>query len=113
MVLNVASCDVSVVPGGAGPLVDVKLRAGVSLDDPLDRLPDRLRASVRRISPLFTLDAAERDRIGASEMARWFRLELVAGTDVDRFVAELAALDFVEVAERFPELAPDPGLDRY
>ena len=95
-------------PSKAGPRVDVKFRAGVILDEPLQLMPRRLRTPIKRISPLVTLSKEERERIGAERMARWFRLELAPGTDISRFMAELRALETVEVVEQAPEPAPDP-----
>ena len=95
-------------PPRVGPRVDVKFRAGVVLDEPLQLLPHRLRTPIKRISPLITLSKKERARIGAERMARWFRIELTPGTDISRFMTELRALETVEVVEQAPEPAPDP-----
>ena len=105
---NGAGCDAPTASGGAGPRIDVKFRAGTALDEPIRVLPSHLRKPVKRISPLITLSEQERDRIGAREMARWFRLELDPGTDVRDFLVRLRALDAVETAEQAPEHTPDP-----
>jgi len=88
--------------------IDVKMRAGTALEEPLQVLPQTLRKRVKRISPLITLGKKDRERIGADAMARWFRLELAPGTDVSDFLARLRALDAVETAERAPAPSPDP-----
>ena len=90
--------------------VDVKFRAGEPLDAPLQLLPPELRVSVESINPLVTADMRELDRIGASHMARWFRLTLKPGTDVTMFVAALKALDSVEVVLRAPQPLPPPTM---
>ena len=88
--------------------VDVKFRAGEPLDAPLQLLPPELRVSVESINPLVTADMRELDRIGASHMARWFRLELDPGTDACNFLSRLRELDAVETAEQVSEHTPDP-----
>ena len=108
LAVHSSSCDPPTGPPEVGPRVDVKFRAGVVLDEPLQLLPRRLRTPIKRISPLVTLSKEELDRIGAERMARWFRLELAPGTDIGRFMAELRALETVEVVEQAPEPAPDP-----
>jgi len=111
--LSMSACDVKAMTGNGiaslGAQVDIKLRPGVSLDDPLGFLPSDLLASVRSVVPLTTLAKPELERIGAARMARWFRLELTPGTDADTFISELVTFDAVETAERAPEPAPDPG----
>lgn len=108
LAVHSSACDPPTGPPEVGPRVDVKFRAGVVIDEPLQLLPSRLRTPIKRISPLVTLSKEERERIGAERMARWFRLELAPGTDISRFMAELRALETVEVVEQAPEPAPDP-----
>ena len=108
LAVHSSACDPPTGPPEVGPRVDVKFRAGVVLDEPLRLLPRRLRTPIKRISPLVTLSKEELERIGAERMARWFRLELAPGTDISRFMAELRALETVEVVEQAPEPAPDP-----
>lgn len=108
LAVHSSACDPPTGPPEVGPRVDVKFRAGVVLDEPLQLLPSRLRTPIKRISPLVTLSKEELERIGAERMARWFRLELAPGTDISRFMAELRALETVEVVEQAPEPAPDP-----
>jgi len=108
LAVHSSACDPPTGPPEIGPRVDVKFRAGVVLDEPLQLLPRRLRTPIKRISSLVTLSKEERRRIGAEGMARWFRIELTAGTDISRFMAELRALETVEVVEQAPEPAPDP-----
>lgn len=92
--------------GEVGPRVDVRFLVGTPLDDPLRLLPAPMRASVVKVAPLVNPEAAA--RLNAERMARWFRLELKPDTRVLEFVAALAALEVVEVAEAVPESAPDP-----
>jgi hypothetical protein len=87
-------------------LVDVKFRAGASLDAPLVLLPPELRSEVTSAAPLVTLDAKELDRLGAAAMGRWFRLRLAPGANVGRFLDALRRVDRVEHAERAPQPAP-------
>lgn len=108
LAVHSSACDPPTGPPEVGPRVDVKFRAGVVLDEPLQLLPSRLRTPIKRISPLVTLSKEELERIGAERMARWFRLKLAPGTDISRFMAELRALETVEVVEQAPEPAPDP-----
>ena len=108
LAVHSSACDPPTGPPEVGPRVDVKFRAGVVIDEPLQLLPSRLRTPIKRISPLVTLSKEELERIGAERMARWFRLELAPGTDISRFMAELRALETVEVVEQAPEPAPDP-----
>lgn len=108
LAVHSSACDPPTGPPEVDPRVDVKFRAGVVLDEPLQLLPSRLRTPIKRISPLVTLSKEELERIGAERMARWFRLELAPGTDISRFMAELRALETVEVVEQAPEPAPDP-----
>ena len=108
LAVHSSACDPPTGPSEVGPRVDVRFRAGVVLDEPLQLLPRRLRTPIKRISPQVTVSKEECETIGAERMARWFRLELVPGTDISRFMAELRALETVEVVEQAPEPAPNP-----
>jgi hypothetical protein len=86
----------------------VKFVAGTDTRVPLDLLPPELADSVEKISPLFTLSEDELARLGADRLKLWYRITLEHGTDVERFLKDLEALDVVETVERAPEAKPPP-----
>jgi hypothetical protein len=86
----------------------VKFAAGTDTRVPVDLLPPELADSVEKISPLFTLSEDELARLGADRLKLWFRITLEYGTDVERFLMDLEALDVVETVERAPEAKPPP-----
>ncbi len=92
----------------AAARVQVKLGPRGSPDAPLRGVPERLRAQVTKVEPLFSLAPSEAARIGAERLRAWFVFTLRAGTDPVRFAAELLQLDTIEVAEPAPAPAPPP-----
>ena len=86
----------------------LKFVAGTDTKAPLDLLPRELADSVEKISPLFTLSEDALARLGAERLKLWYRITLERGTDVERFLKDLEALDVVESVERAPEAKPPP-----
>ena len=106
----------------------VKFEEGTDTQPPIGAIPPRLRGSVRRIVPLFSLSTQQLDELQARgrsyaaasglgqpfqnppNMSMWFEITLTPNTDSEALLVSLMELPQVEVAEFPPVPAPPPAI---
>jgi hypothetical protein len=87
----------------------VKFRGGTEGARPEALMPEKLKASVTNMRPLFNLPKEKLDQMRRTNLHLWFQITLAPGTDAASFLEELRRSENVEVAEPAPLPQPPPA----